>query len=50
MVEISLNKRTSMALYSDPKDHYCHRVRIVLEEKGIKVPCNNGSLNFIKYK
>lgn len=36
MVEISLNKRTSMALYSDPKDHYCHRVRIVLEEKGIK--------------
>ena len=31
----SINKRTSMALFSDPKDHYCHRVRIVLDEKGI---------------
>ena len=32
---ISLSKRTSMALFSDPTDHYCHRVRIVLAEKGI---------------
>ena len=32
---VSLNKRTSMALFSDPMDHYCQRVRIVLEEKGI---------------
>jgi len=24
-----------MALFSDPSDHYCQRVRIVLEEKGI---------------
>ena len=32
---ISLSKRTSMALFSDPFDHYCHRVRIVLAEKGI---------------
>tara|TARA_Y100000588_G_scaffold114185_1_gene125355 strand:+ start:438 stop:1079 length:642 start_codon:yes stop_codon:yes gene_type:complete len=32
---ISLSKRTSMALFSDPSDHYCHRVRIVLAEKGI---------------
>jgi len=32
---ISLSKRTSMALFSDPIDHYCHRVRIVLAEKGI---------------
>ena len=24
-----------MALFSDPGDHYCQRVRIVLEEKGI---------------
>ena len=24
-----------MALFSDPDDHYCQRVRIVLEEKGI---------------
>ena len=31
----SVSKRTSMALYSDPKDHYSHRVRIVMEEKGI---------------
>ena len=32
---VSLNKRTSMALFSDPIDHYCQRVRIVLNEKGI---------------
>ena len=32
---ISLSKRTSMALFSDQKDHYCQRVRIVLEEKGV---------------
>ena len=32
---VSTNKRTSMTLFSDPVDHYCQRVRIVLEEKGI---------------
>ena len=32
---VSISKRTSMALFSDPNDHYCQRVRIVLEEKGI---------------
>ena len=32
---VSVSKRTSMALFSDPKDHYSHRVRIVMEEKGI---------------
>jgi len=32
---ISLSNRTSMALFSDPMDHYSHRVRIVMEEKGI---------------
>lgn len=32
---VSVSKRTSMALFSDPTDHYCQRVRIVLEEKGI---------------
>tara|TARA_B100000029_G_scaffold509277_1_gene598084 strand:+ start:636 stop:1274 length:639 start_codon:yes stop_codon:yes gene_type:complete len=32
---VSINKRTSMALFSDAGDHYCQRVRIVLEEKGI---------------
>ena len=30
---VSINKRTSMALFSDAGDHYCQRVRIVLEEK-----------------
>ena len=30
-----LSNRTSMALFSDPLDHYCHRVRIVMAEKGI---------------
>jgi len=32
---VAINKRTSMALFSDPIDHYSQRVRIVLEEKGI---------------
>ena len=32
---ISLSNRTSMALFSDPMDHYSHRVRIVMEEKGV---------------
>mgnify|MGYP001164182223 FL=1 len=32
---VSLNNRTSMALFSDPMDHYSHRVRIVMEEKGV---------------
>ena len=31
----SLSNRTSMALFSDPLDHYSHRVRIVMAEKGI---------------
>ncbi|WP_281648596.1 glutathione S-transferase N-terminal domain-containing protein [Parendozoicomonas sp. Alg238-R29] len=30
-------KRSSMTFYSDPADHYCHRVRIVLAEKGVAV-------------
>ena len=30
-------KRSSMTFFSDPKDHYCHRVRIVLAEKGVAV-------------
>ncbi len=32
---VSLSNRTSMALFSDPLDHYSHRVRIVMEEKGV---------------
>ena len=27
-------RRSSMTLYSDPRDHYSHRVRMVLAEKG----------------
>ncbi len=30
-------KRSSMIFYSNPKDHYSHRVRIVLAEKGVTV-------------
>ena len=30
-------KRSSMIFFSDPADHYCHRVRIVLAEKDVAV-------------
>lgn len=30
-------KRSSMTYYSDATNHYCHRVRIVLAEKGVSV-------------
>lgn len=30
-------KRSSMTFFSDGNDHYCHRVRIVLAEKGVAV-------------
>jgi len=30
-------KRSSMTYFSDPTDHYSHRVRIVLAEKGVSV-------------
>ncbi|WP_111641181.1 glutathione S-transferase N-terminal domain-containing protein [Marinimicrobium alkaliphilum] len=32
-----VTKRSSMALFSDARDHYSHRVRIVLAEKGVSV-------------
>ena len=32
---VSLSNRRSMALFSDPLDHYSHRVRIVMAEKGV---------------
>ena len=32
---VSLSNRTSVALFSDPLDHYSHRVRIVMSEKGV---------------
>ena len=31
------NKRSVMILYSEPDDIYCHRVRMVLAEKGVNV-------------
>ena len=42
---VSTNKRTSMTLFSDPVDHYCQRVRIVLEEKGISAEVIDISKN-----
>ncbi|SDU22603.1 glutathione S-transferase N-terminal domain-containing protein [Halopseudomonas salegens] len=38
---VTANKRSSMAFFSDPADHYCHRVRIVLAEKGVTVDVIN---------
>lgn len=40
-MSVSANKRSSMAFFSDPNDHYCHRVRIVLAEKGVTVDIVN---------
>lgn len=34
---MSVAKRTSMTLFSGPGDHYSHRVRMVLAEKGVTV-------------
>ena len=42
---VSLNRRTSMALFSDPLDHYSHRVRIVMEEKGVSAELINSDIN-----
>ena len=42
---VSLNRRTSMALFSDPLDHYSHRVRIVMEEKGVSAELINSDMN-----
>src|SRR5690554_1475756 len=40
-MSVSANKRSSMAFFSDPSDQYCHRVRIVLAEKGVTVDIVN---------
>jgi RNA polymerase-associated protein len=32
-----VTKRSSMTFFSDPRDHYSHRVRMVLAEKGVAV-------------
>ncbi|UTF61521.1 glutathione S-transferase N-terminal domain-containing protein [Gilvimarinus sp. DA14] len=37
-----VTKRSSMIFYSDPTDHYSHRVRIVLAEKGVSVDMVEG--------
>jgi RNA polymerase-associated protein len=37
-------KRSSMTFFSDGADHYCHRVRIVLAEKGVAVEINDVDL------
>lgn len=34
-------KRSAMTFFSDPCDHYSHRVRIVLAEKGVTVDVEN---------
>lgn len=36
-----VTKRSTMTLFSDVRDHYSHRVRIVLEEKGVTVDVVN---------
>ena len=33
----SVIRRSSMALFSNARDHYSHRVRLVLAEKGVTV-------------
>lgn len=33
----AITKRSSMVFFSDAMSHYCHRVRIVLAEKGVAV-------------
>ncbi len=38
-------KRTSMTFFSDGADHYSHRVRIVLAEKGVAVEINDTDLD-----
>src|SRR5690606_11866761 len=40
-MRVSANKRSSMAFFSDPSDQYCHRVRIVLADKGVTVALGN---------
>ncbi len=32
-----VTRRSSMTVFSDPRDHYSHRVRLVLAEKGVTV-------------
>ena len=45
---VSLSNRTSMALFSDPLDHYSHRVRIVMAEKGVTGEIIDSNLDDIE--
>lgn len=40
-----VTRRSSMTFYSDGSDHYSHRVRIVLAEKGVSVDVVNVTAN-----
>lgn len=40
-------RRSTMTFFSDPQDHYSHRVRIVLAEKGVTVDVVNVDPNNI---
>lgn len=40
-----VTRRSSMTFYSDAADHYSHRVRIVLAEKGVSVDIINVTAN-----
>ena len=42
-----VSKRTSMTFFSDPASHYCHRIRIVLAEKGVTVDIEEVDPNAI---
>ncbi len=42
-----VSKRTSMTFFSDPASHYCHRIRIVLAEKGVTVDIEQVDPNAI---
>ena len=44
---VSLSNRTSMALFSDPLDHYSHRVRIVMAEKGVTGEIIDSNLDLL---
>ena len=44
-MEVNPARRSAMMLYSDPRDHYSHRVRFVLAEKGIAVDVVDVSPN-----
>lgn len=44
-MDVNPARRSAMTLYSDPRDHYSHRVRLVLAEKGIVVDVEDVNPN-----